>query len=153
MFSRASTFEPSAETNDRLSLLTMIFDFFGSIFLSSVLGRLQVCSGAGNSRPASGQRGTRFAPGEETAFQKCEQKPEQKRGDADGDDSRIYAIEIQHFASGLDHVTHALASIQHLCQYHVGPADVIEDSERREIAGNDARNTSHNACRCFAPSV
>src|SRR6266853_558337 len=105
MFSRASVLEPSAKTNDRLTLLTVILDFLGSILLSSVLGRLQVCGGAGNSRPASGQRGSRFAPGEQTAFQKCQQKPEQKRGDADGDDSRIYAIEIQHFASGLDHVT------------------------------------------------
>src|SRR3984893_6853561 len=125
MFSRASTFEPSAETNDRLTLLTVFFDFFGSIVLSSVLGRLQVCGGAGNSRPASGQRGTRFAPGEETAFQKRQQKTEQKRGDADGDDSRIRAIEVQHFASSLHHVAYALTGIQHLCQYHVGPADVI----------------------------
>src|SRR3979411_384877 len=99
MFSRASTFEPSAETNDRLTLLTVIFDFFGSIVLRSVLGLLQVCSGAGNSRPASGQRGTRFAPGEETAFQKCQQKPEQKRGDADGDDSRIYSIETKQLST------------------------------------------------------
>src|SRR5580700_8328461 len=132
MLSSASTFEPSALTNDRLTLLTVIFDFLGSIFSSSVLGRLQVCGGARNGRPASGQRRTRFAPGEETAFEKRQQKPEQKRGDADGDDSRIHTIEIQHFASSLHHVAYALARIQHLGQYHVGPADVVEDSEGRE---------------------
>src|ERR1700691_5929710 len=135
MLSRASTFEPSALTNDRLTLRTVIFDFLGSIFLRPVLGRLQVCRRAGNGRPTSGQRGTRFAPGEEKAFEKRQQKPEQKRSDADGDDSRIDAIEIQHFASSLHHVTHALAGIQHLCQDHVGPADVVEDSEGRENRG------------------
>src|SRR5271156_2361226 len=124
MFSRASTFAPSAEKNDRLTLRTVIFDFLGSM-----LGRLQVCGGAGYGRPASGQRGTRFAPGKEAVFQKRQQKAEQKRGDADGDDSRVHAIEIQHLASGLHHVTYALASIQHLGQDHIGPADVIEDSE------------------------
>src|SRR6266851_8172025 len=106
MFSRASVLEPSAETNDRLTLFTVILDFLGSIFLGSVisgsvLGRLQVCGGAGNGRPASGQRRTRFAPGKETAFQKRQQKTKQKRGDSDRDDSGIHAIEIQYFARGL----------------------------------------------------
>src|ERR1022692_1612087 len=140
MFSRASTFEPSPRTNDRLTLRTVIFDFLGSIFLSSlflssVLGRLQVCGGAGNRRSSTGERGSRFAPGEEAAFEKRQQKAEQEGGDADGDDSRVHAIEIQDFASRLHHVAYALASIQHLGQDHVGPADVIKDAEGRENRG------------------
>src|SRR5580700_10508880 len=129
MFSRASVLEPSAATNDRPTFLTVILDFLDSIFLSSVLGRLQVCRGAGNTRPASGQRGTRLAPWEETPFQKRQQEAKQKCGDADRDDSRIHAIKVQHFASSLYHVAHALAGIQHLCQDHVSPPDVIQDSE------------------------
>src|SRR5208282_2727877 len=137
MFSRASTFEPSAQGNDRLTLRTVIFDFLGSIFLSSlflgpVLGRLQVGGGAGDRRSSTGERGSRFAPGEEAAFEKRQQKAEQEGGDADGDDARVHAIEIQDFASGLHHVAYALTSIQHLGQDHVGPADVIEDTEGRE---------------------
>src|SRR5208282_4404156 len=93
MFSRASTFEPSAQGNDRLTLRTVIFDFLGSIFLSSlffsslflgpVLGRLQVGGGAGDRRSSTGERGSRFAPGEEAAFEKRQQKAEQEGGDAD----------------------------------------------------------------------
>src|SRR5208282_503395 len=144
MFSRASSFEPSAQGNDRLTLRTVIFDFLGSIFLISlffsslffsslilgpVLGRLQVGGGAGNSRSSTGERGSRFAPGEEAALEKCQQKAEQEGGDADGDDARVHAIEIQDFASCLHHVAYALTSIQHLGQDYIGPAYVIEDAE------------------------
>src|SRR5882762_6280985 len=127
MFSRASTLPPSAETNDRPTWRTAIFDFLGSM-----LGRLQVSSGAGHRCPTSGQRGTRLAPGEKNSLQKRQQKPEQECSDTDGDNSRVHAIEIQHLARGLDHVAHTLTSIQHLGQDHVGPPDVIEDPERRE---------------------
>src|ERR1700686_1665401 len=75
MFSRASTFAPSAETNDRLTECTAIFDFLGS-----TLGRLQVCSGAGYRRTSSGKGGTRFAPRKKAPFQKCQQEAEQEGG-------------------------------------------------------------------------
>src|ERR1700733_15447184 len=127
MFSRALTLLPSAETNDRLTLRTVIFEFLGSMF-----GGFQVRGRAGDGCPTSGQSGSRAAPREQAALEEGEQKPEQKRRHADGGDARVHAIEIEHLASGLDHVAYALTGIQHLCQDHICPTDVIEDPERRE---------------------
>src|SRR5580658_2856792 len=97
-----------------------------------MLGRLQVSGGARNCGAASGEGGSRFAPGEENSFQKSQQKTEEKRGNANGDDSRIDTIEVEHFAGRLDHVAHALTGVQHLGENDVGPANVVEDSEGRE---------------------
>src|ERR1700733_135553 len=127
MFSSASTFPPSDDTNDRLTLRTVIFDFLGSMF-----GRLQVRGGTGNGRSASGKSGTRFAPGKEAAFQKAQKKTEQECGNANGDDSRINALEIQNFARGFHHVADAFARVDHLGEDHVSPADVVENAERRK---------------------
>ena len=94
-----------------------------------MLGRLQVCGGAGNSLRHLRQKSTDLAPGKKSTFQKCQQEAEQECGNTDRDNSGIHAIEIQHFARGLHHVADALAGVHHLGQDHVRPADVVEDAE------------------------
>src|SRR6202162_1639189 len=124
MFSSASTFAPSADTKDRLTSRTVIFDFLGSM-----LGRLQVCGGAGNRCTTSGKSRPGIAPGKKSTFQKGQQEAEQEGGNTNRDDSRIHAFEIQNFARGLHHVADTLAGVHHLGQDHVRPADVGEDAE------------------------
>src|ERR1700722_7752501 len=130
IFSSASIFPPSDEQNDRLTLRTVIFGFLGSM-----LGRFQVRGGAGDGRTPSSKRGSRIAPGEEPFFQNRQQEPKQKCSDADGDNAGVNTLEIQNFARRFDHIAHAFARVYHLGQDHVGPADIVENAERRKNRG------------------
>ena len=93
------------------------------------------------------------APGKQPALQERQQQAEQERGEADGDDAGVHALEIQHLARRLHHVAHAFARVHHFGQNHVGPADVVQNAERAEDGGKEARNISHRMLRRLAPSV
>src|SRR6266851_4459843 len=77
---------------------------------------------------AGGHRGNRFrrrarglAPWKQTGLYKRQQKAEQERGNANRNDSRINALEVQHLARGFDHVSHPFARVHHFRQNDVGP--------------------------------
>src|SRR5271157_258927 len=125
MFCRASTLLPSAETKHLARLRTAIFSF-----LASMLHRFQVR--AGDARASGGQSRSRLAPGEEPLFQESEQKPEEEGRNSYGEDSGIYPFKVEHFSSRLYHVADAFSRVDHFRQDHIGPADIVEDAERRE---------------------
>src|ERR1700741_4977531 len=124
MFSSALTHCPSAAGNVRLTFRTVILDFLCSMFC-----RLQVRSCTWNGCSRTRQSCARPAPREQLALEKRQQESEQECGDADCDDAGVDSVEIQNFASGLDHIADALTRIQHPRENHVCPADIIEDSE------------------------
>src|SRR5260370_14147760 len=79
MFSSASILSRFGPANDRLTFLTVIFDFLGSMFC-----RLEVRGGAGDCSAASGKSRSSLTPGEQPAFQESQQKAEEAGGDTDG---------------------------------------------------------------------
>src|ERR1700722_19272034 len=127
MASSAFTTSPFAAGKVRLTFRITIFDFLGSM-----LGRLQVCGCSGNTCASAGKSGTNLAPGKQETFEECQEKSKQERGDANGDNAGVHAIEIEHFSRGFNHVTHALPSVQPLSPNYVSPADVVEDPEGGE---------------------
>src|SRR5436305_4067050 len=118
MFCRASILSRLGPAKDRLTFLTVIFDFLGAM-----LCRLQVCGCTRHRGAASGKSRGCFAPGEQPRFQECQKETEKERSNTDGDDAGIDPFEIQHLARRLNHVTHAFAGVHHLGQDHVSPAD------------------------------
>src|SRR5579864_6507447 len=130
MFSSALTRSPFAAGKDRFTLRTVILDFLCSMF-----GRVQVRRRAGHRSTAAGEGRGRLTPREKMFFQNGQQEAEQESRDADRDNAGIDALEVQHFARSLDHVSHSLASVDHLREDHISPANVVENTERSKNRG------------------
>src|SRR5450755_4243253 len=75
------------------------------------------------------------APRKKPAFQGGQKETEQERGNADGNDARIDAVEIQHLARSLDHIADAFSRVYHLGQNDVGPADIVQSAKRAKDGG------------------
>src|SRR6266849_4323652 len=84
MFSRASILSRFGPANDRLTFLTVIFDFLGSM-----LCRLQGGVSTGHRRATSGKSRGGLTPGEEPGFQESQKKTEEEGSNTDGDNARI----------------------------------------------------------------
>src|SRR5438445_411538 len=111
MFSRASILSRFGPANDRLTFLTVIFDFLGSM-----LCRLQVRVSAGHRRATSGKSRSSLAPREQTGFQESQKKTKKEGRNTDGDNAGIDPLEIKYLACRLNHVAHPFAGIHHLSE-------------------------------------
>src|SRR5215471_21840461 len=76
-----------------------------------------------------------LTPRKENFFQEGKNRTEDKRGYANGDDSGIDQVRAMKLLSRLNHGPHTTIAIHNLGQNYVGPANIVENPERRKDSG------------------
>src|SRR5439155_6327392 len=75
------------------------------------------------------------APREQAALQERQQPAKKERREADGDNTGVHALHVEHLAGRFHHVSDPFARVDPLRQDYIGPADVVEDFEGAENRG------------------
>ena len=85
-------------------------------------------AGSHGCRRLCGRLGS-LSPRKENFFQESEKRSKQKCRHSNGDDPGIDQIRLVKLFRRLDHGAHATIAIHNLGQYHVGPANVVKNTE------------------------